>query len=148
MENRRFSGWNMVAGRQFIKVGIAAVGGVVIASTGQVPLYAGTASEKDEKLSALQDQLSSANQAATTLQSQSDQTTGFLTLDSEEQATVEAIAEAMIPSDSNGPGAAEAAGAYLAVRQHASADGVNRAVVSAGRLVQPRHKGPPRRGGA
>ena len=142
MENRRFSGWNMVDRRQFIKVGIAAVGGVVIASTGRVPLYAGTASEKDEKLSALQDQLSSANQTATTLQSQSDQTTGFLTLDSEEQATVEAIAEAMIPSDSNGPGAAEAGVVYFVDRQLASEYGMNAGMYMQGPFVQPGQKGP------
>ena len=43
--------------------------------------------------------------------------TGFLELSISEQALVEAIAETIIPSDSNGPGAKEAGAIYFIDRQ-------------------------------
>jgi gluconate 2-dehydrogenase gamma chain len=134
--------WRSVERRQFIKTGITAVGGVFIASAAQVPLFPGIASEKDKKISDLQGQVGKANQTATALQSQADQTSGFLTLDSNEQAVVEAIAEVMIPSDANGPGAAEAGVVYFVDRQLASEYGMNAEMYMQGPFVQPGQKGP------
>ena len=59
------------------------------------------------------------------LQSEVDSSTGFLYLGEDEQSLLEAAAEAIIPSDSNGAGAKEAGVIYFIDRQLASDYGTN-----------------------
>jgi gluconate 2-dehydrogenase gamma chain len=81
--------------REFIKIGAAAAIGVGVASAIEIPLLN-----------------NSQNQTAAK-QTEITQHTGFLTLNSVERVTVEALAEAIIPSDSSGPGAKEAGVVYF-----------------------------------
>lgn len=92
--------------REFLKIGAAGAVGFGVASAIEIPI--------------LENQLNSSNQAKgnaqnqnANLQSQITQSQGFLTLNPDEQAAVEALAEAIIPSDSNGPGAKEAGVIYF-----------------------------------
>jgi gluconate 2-dehydrogenase gamma chain len=83
--------------REFIKIGAAAAIGVGVASAIEIPV--------------LENVIQTNKNASDTQNIQNSQ--AFLTLNVTEQAEVEAIAEAMIPTDSNGPGAKEAGVAYF-----------------------------------
>jgi hypothetical protein len=117
--------------RRFISFGA----GVAAASVVEIPLLSGSSQDRkiaslESELGGLQSQAAQANQ----LQSQIDQTTaqaqstqsllsmgsGFLHLNIDEQQIIEAAAETIIPSDSNGPGAKEAGVIYFIDRQLAS----------------------------
>jgi gluconate 2-dehydrogenase gamma chain len=84
-------------------------------------------SDATAQIATLQGQVSSANTSAssaqaqaTALQVQLDTVSGFLALSQDEQATLTAAVEAIIPTDSSGPGAAEAGVVYFIDRQLAT----------------------------
>ncbi len=81
--------------REFIKIGAAAAIGAGVASAIEIPLLE---SNYNPRIAELEKENSS-------LQNQS---VGYLTLNPTERVIVEALAEAIIPSDSTGPGAKEA----------------------------------------
>jgi gluconate 2-dehydrogenase gamma chain len=89
--------------REFLKIGAAAAIGAGVASAIEIPLF-----ENQINLQTAQNE-----QQTSGLQSQINESQGFLTLNTEEQPIVEALAEAIIPSDSNGPGAKEAGVIYF-----------------------------------
>ncbi len=93
----------MVNRREFIKIGVAGAVGFGVASAIEIPLL-----ENQINLQTAQNQTQTSD-----LQNQINETQGFLTLNSDEKPTVEALAEAIIPSDSNGPGAKEAGVVYF-----------------------------------
>jgi len=116
--------------RQFLKIGLGAAVGGVVASVAEVPYFTNLDNQKDQKIASLEAQLSSlqpqVNQVASLqsqvstlttqskgLQSELDTMTGFLCLGLNEQVELEAIVETIIPSDSNGPGAKEAGVIYF-----------------------------------
>ncbi len=77
------------------------------------------------QLATLQGQASSASSQASTLQIEIDTITGFLYLNSTEQAELAAVLATIIPTDSNGPGANTAGVIYFIDRQLASDYGTN-----------------------
>lgn len=93
----------MVNRREFIKIGVAGAVGFGIASAIEIPLL-----ENQISLQTSQNQTQTSN-----LQSQINEGQGFLTLNSTERPLVEALAETIFPSDSNGPGAKEAGVIYF-----------------------------------
>jgi hypothetical protein len=109
--------------RQFIKYGVAGVVGAGIASAVEIPILNNiiqngnsTIQQKDSQISTLQTEKDTLTNQNTNLQNQlnmSLQAQGFLTLNPDEQPLVEAIAEVIIPTDSNGPGAKEAGVIYF-----------------------------------
>jgi gluconate 2-dehydrogenase gamma chain len=88
-----------ISRREFIKIGAAAAIGAGVASAIEIPIFENSINNDDTKIKQLQ--------------SQSNQSQGFLTLNPTEQVIVEALAEAMIPTDSSGPGAKEAGVIYF-----------------------------------
>ncbi len=92
-----------ISRREFIKIGAAGAIGFGVASAIEIPLLE---SNYNPRIADLVKQ--SAN-----LQSQINETQGFLTLNPTEQTIVEALAEAIIPSDSSGAGAKEAGVIYF-----------------------------------
>lgn len=78
----------------------------------------------------------------TALQTQLDTMLGFLTLNVTEQTAVEAIAEAFIPTDSNGPGAKEAGVIYFIDRQLATDYGKDAFMYDQPPYVLPGQAGP------
>src|SRR5690242_17665149 len=112
--------------RTFLKISAGLVAGAAAATVVPIP-FAGATTSADarasqEKISSLQAEVGSANSklsslqgkvttlqsASTGLQAQVDTMIGILTLNASEQSLLEAVAETIIPSDSNGPGAKEA----------------------------------------
>lgn len=152
--------------RNFLKIGAGVLAGAAVASV--VPISLASAqpstssslqselSSANSRVSVLQSQLSSASSRVatlegrvTSLQSQSvdlqtelDTVTGFIILNPEEQVLVEALAETMIPSDSNGPGAKEAGAAYFIDHELAGVYGFNVKNYMQGPFVQPNVKEP------
>jgi len=94
------------------------------------------------QVSSLNSAVTSANSQVSALQAQIGTTTGFLNLNVTEQACVEAMAEAIIPSDSNGPGAKEAGVIYFIDRQLATDYGKNAQMYWKGPFVYPGLTGP------
>jgi len=86
--------------REFIKIGAAAAIGAGVASAIEIPILESNYNPRINQLV----------QENANLQAHS---IGFLTLNSTEQTTVEALAEAIIPTDSTGPGAKEAGVVYF-----------------------------------
>jgi len=70
-------------------------------------------SSLQNQLTTAQSSLATAQSELSTLQGKYNEGQGFLSLNPTEQAQVEAIAEAMIPTDSSGPGAKEAGVIYF-----------------------------------
>lgn len=107
----------MVNRREFIKIGVAGAVGFGVASAIEIPLL-----ENQMNLQTSQNQTQTSN-----LQGQINELQGFLTLNSDEKPIVEALAETIIPSDSNGPGAKEAGVIYfidnMLARQYGQAAG-------------------------
>jgi gluconate 2-dehydrogenase gamma chain len=89
--------------REFLKIGAAGAIGFGVASAIEIPLLE---SNYNPKIAQLESQSSN-------LQAQINEQHGFLTLNTDEKPIVEALAEAIIPSDSNGPGAKEAGAIYF-----------------------------------
>jgi gluconate 2-dehydrogenase gamma chain len=83
--------------REFIKIGAAAAIGVGVASAIEIPILENTIQKDDSKVNQYQTQDAQV----------------FLTLNATERKTVEALAEAIIPTDSSGPGAKEAGIVYF-----------------------------------
>ncbi len=88
--------------RDFIKYGVAGAVGFGVASAIELPIMNNSVQQKDQQINKLQTALNAA------LMEQ-----GFLTLNPQERNLVEAIAETMIPTDGNGPGAREAGVVYF-----------------------------------
>ncbi len=88
-----------VTRREFIKIGGAAAVGFGVASAIEIPIF--------------QNEINNANNQSSNERTQLNQGRGFLTLNSEEQPIVEALAETIFPTDSNGPGAKEAGVIYF-----------------------------------
>lgn len=85
--------------REFIKIGAAGAIGFGVASAIEIPILQNSINNDDAKVKQLQTQIT--------------QSQGFLTLNPTEQVIVEALAEAIIPTDSTGPGAKEAGVIYF-----------------------------------
>jgi gluconate 2-dehydrogenase gamma chain len=134
---------------------------VAVASVVQIPFAGGTGTDDDGRgqISSLQSELRAAKsqvaslngQVATLkgnvseLQSQVStlsQPTALQFFNEQEQPLVEALAEAMIPSDSTGPGAKEAGVIYFIDGQLAGEYGNNANMYLAGPYIQPGHAGP------
>src|SRR6202142_3648417 len=107
--------------REFIKIGAAAAIGVGVASAIEIPLLENSSG----KVNQLQNQGIQSGQQA------------FLTLNGTEQAIVEAVAETMIPTDQNGPGAKEAGVIYFIDKRLASDYGTNAKMYMQGPFIQP-----------
>ena len=129
--------------RQFIKTGVIAVGGAAALAAVGIPVLAPLVADKNKEVEKLEAQLnsanqqiSSANQNVSALQSTLQTQTGFLTLSSQEQAAVEAIAETIIPTDSSGPGANEAGVVFFIDRQLAQDYGRSGNMFMQGPFVQ------------
>lgn len=93
-----------VSRREFIKIGVAGAVGFGVASAIEIPLlesnYNPRIADLEKQNTNLQSQITQGQQA-------------FLTLNIAERPIVEALAEAIIPSDSTGPGAKEAGIIYF-----------------------------------
>jgi gluconate 2-dehydrogenase gamma chain len=98
---RRYS--FLVNRREFIKIGVAGAVGFGVASAIEIPLL-----ENQNNLQTSQNQTQTSN-----LQNQITQSTAFLALNTNERPLVESLAETIIPSDENGPGAKEANVVYF-----------------------------------
>ncbi len=85
--------------RDFIKIGAAAAIGAGVASVIEIPILESNYNPRIADLEKTQTQLT--------------EKTAFLTLNPNERTVVEALAEAIIPSDSTGPGAKEAGVVYF-----------------------------------
>ena len=133
---RRPKNWSR---RSFLKLGAGAVAGAAVAASVGIPSASGT--KNDSHVNTLQAQLTSTTSQVTSLSSQLSTTTqslqssqstatnlqtelstlvGFLYLNETERPLLESVLEAIIPSDSNGPGAKEAGVIYFIDRQLAS----------------------------
>ena len=88
-----------ISRREFIKIGAAGAIGFGVASAIEIPVLQNSINNDDAKIKQLQTQIN--------------QSQGFLTLNPTEQVIVEALAEAIIPTDSTGPGAKEAGVVYF-----------------------------------
>ncbi len=102
--------------RQFIKYGVAGVVGFGVASAIEIPILENQISGDTNTIKQKNDQISTLQSQNTILQDQlntAQQQQGFLTLNPTERTLVEAIAEAIIPSDVSGPGAKEAGAVYF-----------------------------------
>ncbi len=88
--------------RDFIKYGVAGAVGFGVASAIELPIMNNSVQQKDDQINKLQTALNAASMEQ-----------GFMTLNPHERTLVEAIAETMIPTDSNGPGAKEAGVVYF-----------------------------------
>jgi gluconate 2-dehydrogenase gamma chain len=95
-----------VSRREFIKLGIAGVVGAGVASAIEIPLL-------ESQIQSLTAQSNEAQVQSSNQQNQLNEIQGFLTLNPDERTVVEALAEAIIPSDSNGAGAKEAGVIYF-----------------------------------
>jgi gluconate 2-dehydrogenase gamma chain len=88
-----------ISRREFIKIGAIAAIGAGVASAIEIPILENSINNDNAKVKQLQTQIT--------------QSQGFLTLNPTEQVIVEALAEAVIPTDSTGPGAKEAGVIYF-----------------------------------
>lgn len=86
--------------REFIKIGAAAAIGAGVASAIEIPILQNNVNNEKSNASQLQSQITQGQM-------------GFLTLNANEQTEVEALAETIIPTDNNGPGAKEAGVIYF-----------------------------------
>lgn len=109
--------------RQFIKYGIAGAVGFGVASAIEVPILNNIIQNDNSQINKLQEDKNNLQSQLSQAQSQLNQSQGFLTLNPDERPVVEAIAEAMIPSDNNGPGAKEAGVIYFIDRMLAGSYG-------------------------
>jgi gluconate 2-dehydrogenase gamma chain len=89
-----------ISRRQFIKIGAAGAIGFGVASAIEIPILESMVQSNNNRANAAQTQVTSGVNT-------------YLTLNPKERTLVEAIAEAMIPSDSSGPGAKEAGVSYF-----------------------------------
>lgn len=113
--------------RQFIKYGVAGAVGFGVASAIEIPILNNSLQNDNNAIKQKDSQISSLTTQNNTLQSElssSQQMQAFLTLNPiTERPVVEALAEAIIPSDSSGPGAKEAGVIYFIDRMLAGSYG-------------------------
>jgi gluconate 2-dehydrogenase gamma chain len=145
--------------RSFLKIGTGVLAGAVVASVVGIPLAGAKPTNADAlqtelnltksqlntattQVTALQGKVGSLQTQTSSLQVELDTLTAFLTLSTDEQSLVEAIAETIIPTDSNGPGAKEAGVIYFIDRQLASDYGKNGNMYRLGPFVLPGETGP------
>lgn len=149
--------------RTFLKIGAGIVGAAAVASVVEAPLsrYIGTAAGQTGSSSSSSGSASSVSSSSsgsatstasvtssttsstsTDLQTELDTTTAFLSLNVTEQVELAAIASAIIPSDSSGPGAAEAGAVYFIDRQLKNVYGTNGLLYQGGPHIQANTKGP------
>jgi gluconate 2-dehydrogenase gamma chain len=121
---------------------VSSLGGQVTSLGGQVSSLNSAVTSANSQVTSLQGQVQSAQATSTALQTQIATVTGFLTLNTIEQAVVEAMAETIIPTDSNGPGAKEAGVIYFIDRQLASDYGKNGNMYNRGPFVMAGMNGP------
>ena len=103
--------------RQFIKIGVAGAVGFGVASAIEIPILNNALQNDNSEITKKDSQISSLQTQNTQLQGElggAQQMQAFLTLNPvTERPVVEALAEAIIPSDSSGPGAKEAGVVYF-----------------------------------
>jgi gluconate 2-dehydrogenase gamma chain len=158
--------------RSFIKLGAGVIAGAAVATVVEVPFYNSIVNgSKSSDVAKLQSELASANShisqlnaqlssAHSTLQghltsagikqtalqtsvaSYSEIADALTTLNIQEAAVVAAAAEAIIPTDSNGPGANEAGVIYFIDRQLNGDYGNNGRMYNAGPFITPNTPGP------
>jgi gluconate 2-dehydrogenase gamma chain len=131
--------------RQFIKYGLAGAVGIGIASAIEIPFLGNalinqntTLANQNEQIDQMQAQ---ANQVPT-LQTQALAAEAIRTLSQSEVREIEALAETIIPSDENGPGAKEAGVLFFIDQQLASDYGNNARWYKKGPFVPAGHSGP------
>jgi gluconate 2-dehydrogenase gamma chain len=115
--------------REFIKIGAAAAIGAGVASAIEIPLLENSIQNDNTKVKQLQSQVNQGQQT-------------FLTLNITEQAIVEDVAETMIPTDQNGPGAKEAGVVYFIDKRLAEEYGNNAKMYMVGPFIQPNQTTP------
>jgi TolA-binding protein len=149
--------------RNFIKYGAAFAVGVAATSAVELPVLESqisqqntTIQQKDtqiqqqttqitqqtQQIGQLTSQVNTDNQTIAGLQGELAREQGFLTLNPQERILVESVAETMIPSDENGPGAKEAGVIYFIDRQLAGSYGKNGNMYMEGPFVKPGLAGP------
>ena len=111
-------------------------------ANGQLTSLQGQVSSANSQITTLQSQVTSANSAASTaqatvsgLQAVVTENSAFLSLSTTEQVELEAICEAIIPSDSTGPGAKEAGAIYFIDRQLKNVYGTSGLVYRSGPFI-------------
>jgi hypothetical protein len=113
--------------RQFIKYGVAGAVGFGVASAIEIPILNNSIQNDNSEITKKDSQISSLTTQNSDLQNQlnsSQQLQAFLTLNPiTERSVVEALAEAIIPSDASGPGAKEAGVIYFIDRMLAGSYG-------------------------
>jgi hypothetical protein len=126
--------------RQFIKYGVAGVVGFGVASAIEIPILNNSIQNDNDKIKKQDTQISTLQTQNTQLQNQVNtqlQAQGFLTLNPDERPLVEAIAETMIPTDSNDAGAKEAGVIYFIDRMLAGSYGKGGNMYLQGPFVTP-----------
>jgi hypothetical protein len=133
--------------RQFIKYGVAGVVGFGVASAIEIPILNNSIQNDNDKIKKQDAQISTLQSENSTLTNQNSQlqdqvntqlqAQGFLTLNPDERPLVEAIAEAIIPTDSNGAGAKEAGVIYFIDRMLAGSYGKGGNMYLQGPFVTP-----------
>src|SRR5580692_5882031 len=111
-------------------------------ANGQLTSLQGQVSSATSQIATLQSQVTSANSAASSaqatvagLQAVATENSAFLSLSTTEQVELEAICEAIIPSDSTGPGAKEAGAIYFIDRQLKNVYGTSGLVYRSGPFI-------------
>jgi cell division protein FtsL len=142
--------------RRFLKYAAAGAVGVGIASAVEIPVLTNMINGEDIKLQEANTKISQLNSQVqqdtsqindlqsqvSSLQSQVSSEQGLTVLNINEQKTLEAIVETIIPTDSNGPGAKEAGVIYFIDRQLGGDYGNNARMFMKGPFVQSGQSGP------
>lgn len=131
--------------RQFIKYGFAGAAGFAVATAIEVPFLGNalinsnaTVTHNDEQINQLQSQADQIPQ----LQNQALAAEAITTLSQSEVSELEALAETIIPTDDNGPGAKEAGVIFFIDKQLAGDYGNNSRWYKKGPFVKPGQSGP------
>ncbi len=115
---------------------LSSANGQIGSLNGQVSSLTSQVSSANGQISSLQSAVTSANQTAGTLQAEVDNFTAFQVLGVNEVLLVNAIAETFIPTDSNGPGGADAGCAYFIDGQLAGKYGTSGHMYMQGPFIQ------------
>jgi gluconate 2-dehydrogenase gamma chain len=105
-------------------------------ASGQISSLQGQVSSANAQVTSLQGSLSSAQTQSNALQASVDNFTAFQVFTPAEVTLVDAIAETIIPTDSNGPGGTDAGCAYFIDNQLASKYGVSGHMYMQGPFIQ------------
>jgi gluconate 2-dehydrogenase gamma chain len=142
--------------RRFIKYGVAGIIGAGVASAVEIPVLSNIARGESADVTSLKNQINGLNSQISGLNSQISQdktqisnlqgqltsTQGLAILTISEMKAIEALAETIIPSDSNGPGAKEAGVIYFIDKQLAGDYGNNARMYMKGPFVPSGQAGP------